>query len=663
MSKKLLIVESPKKITTIKKFLSDEYDVIATVGHIREIPKEGINIDIKNNFEPNYAIIKVKKDVVKKIRQAVEKSSEVYLATDFDREGEAIAWHIYDILPAKDKSKCKRVTFNQITRKAVLDAVANPRDINMDLVNAQKARQILDRLIGYKISPVLWYKAHISGSSAGRVQSIALKLVCDRQKEVDSFVPEDFWFIDALLKNENGEFWAKVVTKNKENRYLDEKVATEDLKKLRNSIYKIAKIERKEKVNQPYPPFDTNSLQGACSSAFGWSLNKSKTIAQKLYELGRVTYIRSDSFTIADEAVEEVRELIKKSGSSDYLPSTPNVYKKKSSAAAQEAHECIRPTHLSDKGADLEDESEKKMYKLIRDRFIACQMTPQIVDVVVYHIKASSGHTLIARGQTIKFDGWSKIYKYSKMKEEVLPDATENEELKLKDIQKTKHSTQPPARLSEKKLSEMMEKEGVGRPSTRDVIITSIQKKGYVEKEKGKGKRGLVATILGMKINDYLSPNFKDFFMDIKYTSSIENDVNEIAHGNKQFLGVLNEFYDVLKEQIKKAGGEEKKEPHKMGAKCTVCKEGEILEKEGKFGKFFACSRYKEGCKVVYVQDEEGNFSVKKKKEVKKLGRKCPECEKKGRDGELVERSNSKSGDKFIGCNKYPACRYSEKVE
>ena len=234
---------------------------------------------------------------------------------------------------------------------------------------------------------------------------------------------------------------------------------------------------------------------------------------------------------------------------------------------------------------------------------------------------------------------------------------------KLKDIKKTKHSTQPPARLSEKKLSEMMEKEGVGRPSTRDVIITSIQKKGYVEKEKGKGKKGLVATILGMKINDYLSPNFKDFFMDIKYTASIENDVNEIAHGNKQFLGVLNEFYDVLKEQIKKAGGEEKKEPHKMGAKCTVCKEGEILEKEGKFGKFFACSRYKEGCKVVYVQDEEGNFSVKKKKEVKKLGRKCPECEKKGRDGELVERSNSKSGDKFIGCNKYPACRYSEKVE
>ena len=660
---KLFIVESGKKCKTLKGWLGSDYKTMASVGHIREIPKQGINIDVKNDFTPTFEVSSDKKKVVKELKAEASKAEEIILATDPDREGEAIAWHIYDILPAKDKSKCKRVTFNQITRKAVLDAVASPRDINMDLVNAQKARQILDRLIGYKISPVLWYKAHISGSSAGRVQSIALKLVCDRQKEIDAFVSEDFWFIEALLKNDNGEFWAKVVTKNKENRYLDEKIAAGDLEKLRNSTYKIDKIERNEKVNNPYPPFDTNSLQGACSSAFGWSLNKSKTIAQKLYEQGKVTYIRTDSFTIADEAVEEVRELIKTSGSPDYLPSVPNVYKKKSSAAAQEAHECIRPSHLSDKGADLEDESEKKMYKIIRDRFIACQMTPQVVDVVVYHIKASSGHVLVARGQTIKFDGWSKIYKYSKTKEEVLPDATENEELKLKDIKKTKHSTQPPARLSEKKLSEMMEKEGVGRPSTRDVIITSIQKKGYVEKEKGKGKKGLVATILGMKINDYLSPNFKDFFMDIKYTASIENDVNEIAHGNKQFLGVLNEFYDVLKEQIKKAGGEEKKEPHKMGAKCTVCKEGEILEKEGKFGKFFACSRYKEGCKVVYVQDEEGNFSVKKKKEVKKLGRKCPECEKKGRDGELVERSNSKSGDKFIGCNKYPACRYSEKVE
>ena len=660
---KLFIVESPNKCGKLRGYLGSDYNVAASVGHIREIPKNGINVDVKNNFTPTFQISPDKKKVVKQLKDLSEKADEIILATDPDREGEAIAWHIYDLLSSKDQKKCKRVTFNEITKKAVLDSLKSPRDIDMNLVDAQKARQILDRLIGYKVSPVLWYKAHISGSSAGRVQSIALKIVCERQKEIDAFVPVDYWFIDALLKNKNGEFWAKAVTKDKDNKYLNDKIATEDLEKLKKARYKIAKIERKEKINNPYPPFDTNSLQRACSTLFNWSLSKSKVIAQKLYEQGKVTYIRSDSFSIANEALDEVRNLIKSGAPKEYLPEKPNIYKKKSSAASQEAHECIRPTHASDKGGDIDEDDEKKMYKLIRDRFIACQMTPQVIDTVAYHIKTDTKHDLIARGQSIKFDGWSRAYKYSKTKEEVLPAAEEKEELDLKDIKKTKHSTQPPARYNEGSLAKEMEKEGVGRPSTRDMIITSIQKKGYVEKEKGKGgSKGLIASPIGMKINDYLCPNFKDFFMDIKYTSQVEEDLNEIAEGKKTFLEVVSAFYEFLKEHIKEVGEVEKKEPVVTGEKCVICKDGEIVERDGRFGTFYSCSKYPD-CKTVYVKTDDDKFEVKKKKVVKKVGRNCPECEKNGRNGELIERNNKSNGNVFLGCSLYPVCRFSESVE
>jgi len=659
---KLFIVESPNKCSKLRTYLGGEYKVAASVGHIRQIPAKGVNIDIKGGFIPTFEVTPDKKKVVKELKDLAGQADQVILATDPDREGEAIAWHIYDLLPKKDQAKCVRVSFNEITQRAVLDAIKKPREIDHNLVDAQKARQVLDRLIGYKVSPVLWYKAHISGSSAGRVQSIALKLVCERQKEIDAFKPIDFWFIEALLKAEKGEFWAKAVTKNKDNRYLDDKLATEDLEKLKTAKYKIAEIERQEKAVAASPPFDTNSLQTTCSSLFGWSLSRSKVLAQKLYEQGFVTYIRTDSFSIAEEALEEVRGLIKTASSSEYLPSKPNAYKKKSKAATQEAHECIRPSHVKDKGDDIEDDNERKMYKLIRDRFIACQMTPMIVDTVSYAVKTNTGHTLIARGQTIKFDGWFKVYKYSKTKEEVLPEVAEKEELNLKEIKKTKHSTQPPARYNEGSLAKKMESEGVGRPSTRDSIITAIQKKGYIEKEKGKGSKGLIATILGMSICDYLTPNFQDFFMDIKYTSALEDDLDEIAGGNKRFLEVVQGVYDILQAHVKDAGVPDKKDHKGTGKKCTVCEEGEIMEKDGRFGIFFACSKYP-NCKTIYVQGENDKFSVKKKKVFKKVGRICPECEKKGRDGELVERKNNKEGNSFIGCNAYPKCRYSESIE
>ena len=666
MSKYLFIVESPGKCGKIKSILGDDYSVVASVGHIREIPKKGMNIDIKGGtFEPTYQVSDDKKDVVRNIKAEAEKAEKIYLASDPDREGSSISYALYDILNEKCKKKCTRVMYSEINKAAILKAIKEETKIeaHMPLINAAKARQVLDRIIGFSASPVLWYTAGIAGSSAGRVQSVALKIVCDRQKEIDAFKPEDYWFIEALLACKKGEFMSKVVTKDKDNKYTVEKVAQDDLEALKKATYAINKIDRAEKKNNPNPPFDTNSLQVSCSNVFGWSLSKSQTIAQKLYEAGLVTYIRTDSFNISAEAMDEVRKHIKETESAAYLPSAPQVYTKKSGAAAQEAHECIRPSHVSDNGDNIDENDEKKMYKLIRDRFIASQMTQQIINTVVYDIKASTGHTLIARGQTIKFDGWAKVYKYSKTKDEVLPEADDKESLTLKKIDKTKHTTQPPARYNEGSLAKAMEKEGVGRPATRASIITSIQKKGYVGKEKG--AKGLVATILGMRICDFLQPNFKDFFMDIKYTSTLEEELDEIANGKKTYIEVVKTVYDILKKHIKdieKNSPEKNKGDKNMGAKCPVCGEGEVVEKAGRFGKFLTCSAYPK-CKSTFVQADDGTFKIKEKKEVKSTGRKCPDCAKAGRDGEMLERKNKSTGSVFYGCSKWPACKHSEKGE
>jgi len=1180
---KLVIVESPNKCGKIKSFLGSEYSVMASVGHIREIPKDGMNIDIKGGtFEPTFVVSSGKKDVVKGLKEAAKKSDSIYLATDADREGESISQHIYDVLDKESQKKCKRITFIEITKKAILDAINKPRDIDKNWVDAQKARQVLDRLIGYKVSPWLIFQKRVKGSSAGRVQSVAMLIVCNRQREIDAFKPEDYWFLEALLKCKNGEFWGKVVTKDKDNKYTVEKIAQEDLDKLKKASYKIDKIEKSEKKNNAPPPFDTNSLQATCSSLFGWSLSKSQTIAQKLYETGRCflpgtkiwmesgeildaanvgsikndwsekvlsvnesdlssvsvraipvvlpyngkinilktssniirvtedhlfpifdsligeiiekkskdiiagsdyfiikqdnkriemvgkrysvidilklstkkhdkflfrfnvgflkginnirkvlrvnykmkeatyykylrtdtlplsileglisdniitlnniekeykcvqfaapgskpamipfwinndvfylaglaasdghlcqsklllkslldknpnginigkyvdikksindfmnvfgmssseklnysnnilveilnilgvpcgnksslidinniiltsgsnavlsfiaglwdgdghftfhkiknknvsiqagytsksyniinklrvvlsqfgintkihidkrsccyqlkisiydvhnfnklispfskikskvyesifmernsnsnsqspynkpiiipielerqkekitkenlmklsgfdywnyfshnylipkeacenmadilssklikklscvmyekvidnrqenyngdvyclqtenkhfliengiithncTYIRTDSFNISQEALDEVRKLIKESYDTEYLPKQAIIHIKKSGAAAsasQEAHECIRPTHSSDDGHDIDDSDEQKMYKLIRDRFFACQMNPQIVDQVSYDIKTDTGHKLIAKGQSIRFDGWAKAYKYSKTKEEVLPECTEKESLALKEINKTKHTTKPPDRYNEGSLAKAMEKEGVGRPSTRAGIITSIQKKGFVEKDKK--SKGLIATELGMHICDLLQPNFKDFFMDIKYTAGLENDLDDIKDGKKKYLEVVKGVYDLLQKHLKDLGetGNEIQKGVNMGAKCSVCKKGDIVEKKGRFGDFLSCSNYPE-CKTIFTKNEDGTFKVKEKAVVKSTGRKCPECKKNGRDGELVERTNKSNGNTFIACNAYPRCKY-----
>ena len=383
-------------------------------------------------------------------------------------------------------------------------------------------------------------------------------------------------------------------------------------------------------------------------------------LAQALHENGSITYIRTDSFNISKEAIDGVREFIAKNETCEYLPKTANTYSKggKAAASAQEAHECIRPTDVSDKGSDIDDSDQKKMYELIRSRFIACQMTPMIVDTVTYNVKASSGHDLIAKGQTIRFDGWAKVYKYSNTKEETLPNCEKGEVLDLKDIQKTKHTTQPPPRYKEGSLVEKLEKEGVGRPSTYASIMESIQNRGYVEKVPGK-KGALQATELGLKVFDFLDKNFADFIMNIQFTAKMEEDLDKIEHGETTFLDVVDTVYNVMQVEIKKA---EKDSPKKKdvttGEKCQTCDGGYIVQRHGKFGDFFACDQYPK-CKSVFTKDEDGKFIVKVKVAYKTTGKKCPECEKHGRKGELIERKNKKDGSTFYGCSQYPKCRFS----
>jgi DNA topoisomerase-1 len=651
-NKKMFVVESPNKIAKLRKILGSDYIVCASVGHIRGIPAKGMNIDIDNGFEPKFEISRGKGDVVKNLKKIASQVDEVIIATDCDREGEAIAFHIYDVLSKKDQKKCTRVTFQEITKKAVLDSLKDKRPINDNIVNAQKARQVLDRLIGYTISPLLWKKV-ASKTSAGRVQSVALKIVSDREKEIKAFKPTDFWYIDADLKAKKGELRARVVTKDKDNRYLAQKVVDGDYKKLETASYIISKIERKEKIIGASHPFDTSSLQTTASSLFSWPIKKTASVAQKLYEQGYCTYIRTDSYNIAPEAVQAARDLITSESGSSYLPSKPNFYKKKAKAASQEAHECIRPTDCSNAGGELIGD-ESRLYKLIRDRFIACQMKPMIVDTVTYHVDASSKHKLIAKGQSVTFDGWSRVYTHTSTKDKFLPPVKESEALDLKELIKTKGQTKPPPRYNEGSLVKKMEDEGVGRPSTYPSIMENIQKREYVKKKDKKGT--LEATELGIRVSDYLDEQFKDFIMDVKYTALLESHLDVIEDGTKTYLEVVQDTYDLMMERVRKARGTTAKVVG--SSKCTVCKQGAVVEKGGKFGVFYACDRYPD-CKTIFDLSEDGKLSPKAPKVIDK-SKECPECKKAGRKGYLQKRKNRKDNSFFFGCNKYPKCKHTE---
>lgn len=651
MYKKLFIVESPNKCAKIQKYLGSEYKVVASVGHVREIPRKGINIDIENGYTPKFVVSSNKKKTVKDILTYAKNCDEIILATDNDMEGEAISWHLYDLFSKDIQRKCVRVVFNEITKKAILKALEEKGGINIEKVEAQKARQVLDRLIGYTISPLLWKNVE-NNTSAGRVQSIALNLVVAREKEIQKFKPEKFWYIDCDLKAKEGDFIARVVTDNKDNRFTEEKSGLSIKEKLNSSKFKIKSIDKYEKSVKPYPPFDTASLQTACSSLFGWKSKRTSSLAQSLYESGMVTYIRSDSFKISEEALDSLFDYIDSNLDKKYKIKKPNIYSKKGSSS-QEAHECIRPTDVNDDGSKLVSSDEKKLYKLIRDRFIACQMPDLKTSNVTYNVRTNTKIDLVAKGQSIIFGGWKDYYPYSKSNETFLPNAEEGEVLSLNDVDMNEHMTQPPPRYNEGSLVKKLEKDGVGRPSTYASIMESIQKRGYVEEIKGK-KGSLMATELGIKVNDYLEPNFnKDFFMEIKFTSELEELIDGIQNGDATYFEVVDKVYKKMVEEISKISNNVPYHNNSKdtGEKCISCGKGKIVEKNGKYGKFYACSEYPK-CKTIFEKTEDG-FEIKKKATAQNTGIDCEKCS----DGKLIKRENKKNKSIFYGCNKWPRCK------
>jgi DNA topoisomerase I len=645
---KLLIVESPAKSRKIATFLGDDYVVEASRGHICQMPVKRLAVDIEHGFKPEYEITEDKRDIVAKIQNLASRADQIFLATDPDREGEAISQHLYDILDPTCQLKCKRITYQEITKKAILAALAKPREIDSNLVDAAKARQVLDRLIGYKVSPIAWLAVG-SGTSAGRVQSVALKLVCERQREIDAFKAIVYWYVDVNLGCKEGSFKARVIVPDeKDNRFLDKKIATDTFEALKNASYEIGNIQKASKSVQPFPPFDTNSLQGAGSAILKWDITKSMKVAQELYEAGKISYIRTDSFNISDEAIEEAKNHIIGQYGSSYLPKKTNVYVKKAAAGAQEAHECIRPTHIEDTGEDMEGDA-KKLYEIIRDRFIACQMAPMVVDSVKYVVNADSGHKLLAGGQTISFDGFSKVWRHKSTKEETLPNASKGEKLVYEDIKKTENHTKPPDRYTDASLANKLEADGVGRPATRAPIIKSLEDKGYLTKD----KTALVPTQIGHAVVDFLAPAFQESFMDMKYTAGMESEMVKMADGEVGFVEVVSKFYEALQIDISKTKGAKQPDVN-LGLKCSICNVGDVVAKTGKFGLFFSCNNYP-ACKTVFEKSGD-TYVPQRKREVVTTKEMCPKC------GKVLLLRDSTYG-KFLGCSDFPKCRFTQKFK
>ena len=653
----LIIVESPTKARTLSRFLGKDYKVEATMGHIRDLPEKRLGVKIEKDFEPQYVISPNKKEVVEKLKKAVSSAKKVYLATDPDREGEAIAYHVAYLIgdEGTDKKQISRITFHEITEKAINEALAQPGEIKMNLVEAQVCRRVLDRLVGYKLSPLLWYKVR-KGLSAGRVQSVAVRLIVEREREIEKFVPKEYWEIEACLQRllgselpEAKEFWAKLVKKNGEKIEIqNEFQAKEIVAELEKAGWEVYAIEKKETRRNPYPPFTTSTLQQAAVNQFGWSSKRTMKVAQDLYERGLITYHRTDSTNLAAEAVFACRALIEEKFGKDFLPEKPVFYKTRSKVA-QEAHEAIRPTEVKLEEAKLNEDlkvDEKRLYGLIWKRFVACQMTPAIVEVTTLTTQATGEknvYLLETKGEVEKFAGWRKVY--DKVEEaleegklEKLPELKEGEELKLKELKPEQKFTQPPPRYTEASLIKTLEELGIGRPSTYAPIISTIQERNYVEKQ---GKF-FAPTPLGIAVNDFLLEYFPEI-LDYKFTAQMEDDLDEIANGKKQRVPVLRSFYQPFEnklEGVKRIAQRVTVEVEATGEKCPKCKEGSVVIRVGRFGKFLSCSRFPEcDWRAPYIKTVEGV--------------KCPKC-----GGEIVYKK-TKSGKGFYGCANWPKCDFA----
>ena len=606
MADKLIIVESPAKANTIKKFLGGSTKVVASMGHIRDLPKSKMGIDIENDFEPQYINIRGKGDLIKSLKKEAKQAKKIYIATDPDREGEAIAWHLAKILE-DEKDKITRVTFNEITKNAVQKAIKEPRDIDINLVDAQQARRVLDRIVGYKISPVLWKKVR-RGLSAGRVQSVAVKLIVDREEEIEKFIPEEYWNIYADLVDDKSkkEFEAHFYGKDgkKLEIHSNEEVQA-ILENIKNAKYIVNEVKKGQKKRTPAPPFTTSTMQQEASRKLGFTLKKTMSIAQGLYEgvkipekgtVGLITYMRTDSTRISEEARNVAKTQITKLYGENYYEN--RYYKTKKDA--QDAHEAIRPTYIDIEPDTIKDSITKdqyKLYKLIYNRFLASQMSPAVYDTMNVNIKANE-YDFRANGQILKFKGFMTLYvegsdKEEKEEEGMLPELEENQEVELKKLNPKQSFTEPPPRYTEASLVKALEEKGIGRPSTYSPTITTILERRYIEKE----KKQLYPTELGKIVNKLLTENFSDV-INVEFTAKIEDEFDEIAEGHEKWKKMIREFYGPFEEEVEKV---EKELEHVeivdevSDVKCEKC--GRMMVyKYGKYGKFLACPGYPE-CK------------------------------------------------------------------
>jgi len=653
----LIIVESPTKAKTLTRFLGKDYRIVSSMGHIRDLPKKKLAIDVEKDFKPQYLLVPQKKDAIKKIKSEAKKAKKILLATDPDREGEAIAFHVAHILKIKEDG-VSRIVFHEITKNAIEKALDSPRKINLALVNAQQARRVLDRLVGYKLSPLLWRKVR-RGLSAGRVQSVTVRLIVDREREIEKFVPEEYWEIWAELKKHIGgkredmpSFLAKLIKKNgkaiKIENETQAKQATDELKKANYEIYQ---IERKEVKQHPVPPFITSTLQQNAARRLGFSGKRTMYIAQRLYEKGLITYHRTDSFSLAIAAVEKMRQYINSTYGKQYLPEKPNFYKTKSKVA-QEAHEAIRPTNVQRLASDIQEKlgrDEQRLYDLIWKRAIASQMTPAIWDKTKIETQATSAkniYLLLTEGKIIKFDGWLTLYSRKDLPageteregEMELPEVKKGDDLDLIKIAPKQKFTQAPPRYTEAALIKALEEKGIGRPSTYAPIISTIQGRQYVEKIENR----FHPTPLGTTVNDFLVEYFAEI-IDYDFTAKMEDDLDEIANGKKKWVPVIRKFYQPFNKQLEgvtKVAERVQIPTEVTEEKCPQCKQGKLVIRIGKFGKFLSCSRFPD-C------DYTAPHVAKLK------GVKCSEC-----GGDVVIKKTRK-GKQFYGCSNYPKCNWA----
>ena len=670
MGKSLLIVESPTKVNTLKKIVGKDFIIKASVGHLKDLPKKKLGVDVDNNFEPEYITIRGKGKILQELKTAAKKVDTIYLAPDPDREGEAIAHHIGNEVARFTKGKIYRVMFNEITKKAVKEALANPTELNLDRVNAQQARRILDRLVGYKISPILWKKVH-RGLSAGRVQSVALRIVCEREREILAFESKEYWSITLDLEGScKPNFQAKLFKINDYKAEIGNKEeADKILKDLEGSSLVLESITKKERKRNPSAPFITSSLQQEASRKLNYSPKKTMMLAQKLYEgiklekkgtVGLITYMRTDSVRLSDQALEEVRNYIPERYGKEYLPAKPNMYKSKKSA--QEAHEAIRPTDVTLDPNFLKDYLEKdlfRLYQLIWSRFVSCQMVPAVLDTTQFDIK-SGNYLFRSNGSILKFAGFMKVYVESqdddnaektetKDSDRILPALKKGENLNLLEISPEQHFTQPPARFTEAMLVKELEDKGVGRPSTYASIISVIKDRDYIQNQ----ERRLKPVELGFMINDLLVENFPDI-MTTAFTAKMEEQLDEVEDGKKQWRDVLQTFYTPFKkdlEEAEKKMKDFKAEVEETDEVCEKCDKPMII-KWGRFGKFLACSAYPDckNAKDIKKPGTEGEPEASDEVEGDCDKCKSPLIIKRGRFG------------KFIACSTYPDCKFTKPI-